>query len=346
MIRLTAVIELEGQAPRALTYESNARSITLGRDPGTDFQVPLSTVSRQHARIIESDGVYFIEDLGSTHGSVLNGKALPKGEKKILRDGDIIELTKAKITCSLQADKVAVSDPGEGTNVIAVKAVQGILGRLGEARDDGPFFRVITGADEGVRLPLSGSLSEWTIGRGKDCAFVLNDPNISRHHALVKKDWNGFTVQDLGSRNGVTVNDTRLRKPRRLRDKDEVYIGPVKLLFIDPDADLLASLKGVPGFDMADPIEEMGNEASIMGAPGATEESQPGSNNTSDGPDGQHQDQSQPTVSDGDEATELGDIDPELLANAKPRFPVEWIIIGVAGLLVVAAIVILFFALG
>ena len=82
MIRLTAVIDIEGQAPRALTHESNARSIVIGRDPSADFQLPLSTVSRHHARISEVDNVYTLEDLGSTHGTAINGKVITKGEKR------------------------------------------------------------------------------------------------------------------------------------------------------------------------------------------------------------------------------------------------------------------------
>lgn len=60
MIRLNAVIEIEGQAPRALAHESTAQAIILGRDGSADFQIPLSTISRQHARIAEADGLYVI----------------------------------------------------------------------------------------------------------------------------------------------------------------------------------------------------------------------------------------------------------------------------------------------
>lgn len=250
MIRLTAVIEADGQAPRALTYESNARSIVIGRDVTSDFQLPLATISRHHARIMEADNVYLLEDLGSTHGSMVNGKPVEQGQKKILRNGDIIELTRAKITCAIEQDKVVSAEPGEGTQAIAARAVQGILGRLGEAKSEGPFLRVLTGLDENIRYPLAAPLSEWTLGRSKDCECVLNDANVSRRHATIKKDWNGYVIQDLGSKNGVLINERAITKSRRLKDRDEITIGPVKLIFIDPDAGLLDALKGVPGFEV------------------------------------------------------------------------------------------------
>lgn len=328
MIRLTALIDIEGQATRALTHESNARGFIIGRDGSADFQIPLSTISRQHARISETDGVYVLEDLGSTHGTVLNGKRLEKGEKKLLRNGDIIELTRARITATIEDEKVASIDPNEGTQAIAAKAVQGILGRLGEARSEGPFFRMLVGPDEGARFGLGGAQTEWTMGRSKDCEILLDDPNVSRRHAQVKKDWSGYVIADLGSKNGVLVNDKLIQKPRRLKDKDEITIGPVKLVYIDPDAVLLDALKDVPGFQVDEPVDD---EPSHMGAP--------------EGPDGEAaaaQVAAEAAPAEPPKPVELEPdltgIDPKLLEPAAGRFPTEWVVIG-AGVVLLGAIV-------
>lgn len=340
MIRLTAVIEVEGHAPRAITHESNARSIVLGRDASADFQLPLSTISRQHARISETDNVYVIEDLGSTHGTLLNGKKLESGQKKVLRNGDVLEISKAKITCAIEQEKVASGNPGEGTQALAARAVQGILGRLGEANNDGPFLRIIAGVDEGARLPLGGTLSEWALGRSKDCECVLNDPNVSRRHAIIKKDWNGFIISDLGSKNGVLINDQQIARPRRLKDGDEITIGPVKLIFIDPDADLLAALKGVPGFDVDEgEAEPMASNPSHVGAP------QDEDGEAEDGM-GVHPLAAPPEYAAQPEEDEMASIDPALLISAEPRLPVDWLVIGGVGVLVVASAIALFLILG
>jgi pSer/pThr/pTyr-binding forkhead associated (FHA) protein len=327
VIRLTALIDIEGQATRALTHESNARAFVIGRDGSADFQVPLSTISRQHARISETDGVYVLEDLGSTHGTVLNGKRLDKGEKKLLRSGDIIELTRARITATIEDEKVASIDPNEGTQAIAAKAVQGILGRLGEARSEGPFFRLLVGPDEGARFGLGAAQTEWTMGRSKDCEIVLDDPNVSRRHAQVKKDWNGYAIIDLGSKNGVLVNDKLIQKPRRLKDKDEITIGPVKLVYIDPDAQLLDALKDVPGFQVDEPADD---EPSHMGAPEGPESEAAAAQVAAEvAPEPPRPVEQEP---------DLTGIDPELLRPATGRFPTEWVIIG-AGVALLGAIV-------
>jgi pSer/pThr/pTyr-binding forkhead associated (FHA) protein len=330
VIRLTAVIEVEGHAPRALTCESNARTIVLGRDASADFQLPLATISRHHARISETDNVYVIEDLGSTHGTLLNGKKIDSGQKKVLRNGDIIELTRAKITCAIESEKVASAEPGEGTQAIAARAVQGILGRLGEAKSEGPFLRVLAGPDENARYPLAGALAEWTLGRSKDCECVLNDANVSRRHATIKKDWNGFVILDLGSKNGVLVNDKAITRPRRLKDRDEITIGPIKLLFVDPDADLLDALKGVPGFE----VEELEPEPEPMEA-GPSHAGAP--QRDIEPPMGGEGPAAPRVVAPMEEEDDLANIDPSLLEPAESSGGFDWIIIGGVTLLLIAS---------
>ncbi len=257
MIRLTALIENEGQSPLALSHESNALSVLLGRDPSADFQIPLATVSRHHARISESDGVYVLEDMGSVHGTSLNDTKIQKGEKKVLRDGDVLQISKAKITVSIEKTRLASVAPEDTTQVAAVKAIKGILGRLGESQQDGPFLRILSGPGEGNKLPLTGAVSQWTVGRVQGCEWVLQDNNVSRKHFTVRKDWQGFTVEDAGSKNGTLLNSKPLLKPTRLQDKDEIHVGPIKILFVDPDAELLSALKHVPGFAASEPAQEV-----------------------------------------------------------------------------------------
>ena len=343
VIRLNAVIEIEGQAPRALTHESTATTIILGRDASADFQIPLSTISRQHARITEADGVYVIEDLGSTHGTIVQGKKITKGEKKVLKDGDVIELTKAKVKISIENERFIEAVSGEGTKAIAARAVVGILGRLGEAQGEQEYFRVLNGADEGTRFVMQGGFSEWNFGRSKDCEFVLNDPNVSRKHARVKRDWNNIIIEDLGSKNGVLVNDQLVKKTRKLKDRDEITIGPVKLVYINPDADLLKAIEDVPGFQKEEP-SEVEAEASIMGAPDGGP--QPHEGSATEGGELPELIPGEGTLNGGGAAAapaaaDMGDvdaIDPELLTSKSSKVPFEWIVIGLVTLLIAASV--------
>lgn len=365
---------MDGQSPRALTHESSAHSIIIGRDSSADFQIPLSTISRQHARISLTDDLYIIEDLGSTHGTMLNGKRVEKGEKKIMHSGDLIELTRARITATIEEiEKPQEPEQDQGTQSIASKAVQGILSMLGDEQSERPYLRILSGPDEGARFVLAGTVTTWTIGRSKECEFVIDDPNVSRRHAEIKKDWSGYSIIDLGSKNGVVINEKLIQKPRRLKDKDEIIIGPVKLIFIDPDAGLLDALKDVPGFEINDSMMT-DDDPPHIGAPTETEQS-----SEAEGEEVVNAESSEDNVSneakaegegenvDGSEATEgeviqdfseqsdsLEDafasnpdlssmIDPELLQSNKSKFPTEWLIIGFGAVLLITILVLLVF---
>jgi FhaA, N-terminal domain/FHA domain len=70
-----------------------------------------------------------------------------------------------------------------------------------------------------------------TIGRAKDADCVLRDPNVSRHHAELRRGPGGeWTIADLGSTNGVKVNDRRVGSAR-LNAGDSVTLGTTTFRF-------------------------------------------------------------------------------------------------------------------
>jgi pSer/pThr/pTyr-binding forkhead associated (FHA) protein len=65
--------------------------LTIGRAAGCGVSLPDDTfVSNVHARVYERDGDVFVEDLGSTNGSLVNGATLTSATK--LRKGDRIQV--------------------------------------------------------------------------------------------------------------------------------------------------------------------------------------------------------------------------------------------------------------
>lgn len=69
-----------------------------------------------------------------------------------------------------------------------------------------------------------------TLGRHYDNTIVLLDYSVSRTHARIDCTEGRFFIQDLGSSNGVLVNDTKIER-RELKDFDLVIIGKIMLLF-------------------------------------------------------------------------------------------------------------------
>jgi len=75
---------------------------------------------------------------------------------------------------------------------------------------------------------LSGS--RMTIGRSRECDIVVDDANVSRRHAELHADGDGWRISDLGSTNGVKVNRRRV-EDAVLRHGDRVTIGLTDLDF-------------------------------------------------------------------------------------------------------------------
>jgi FHA domain/FhaA, N-terminal domain len=79
------------------------------------------------------------------------------------------------------------------------------------------------------RYVLDGERS--TVGRSRDADCVLRDPNVSRHHAELRRSPAGeWTIADLGSTNGVKVNGRRVGSTR-LKSGDQVTLGTTTFRF-------------------------------------------------------------------------------------------------------------------
>lgn len=82
--------------------------------------------------------------------------------------------------------------------------------------------------------PVDGG-AELTIGRAPDCDLVLDDPSVSKLHALLR--WNDqkkvCTLEDKGSSNGTVLNGAiRIRKAVLLRDGDIISFGEISFWYL------------------------------------------------------------------------------------------------------------------
>ena len=69
------------------------------------------------------------------------------------------------------------------------------------------------------------------IGRGNNCDIVVKDPLISREHCLIEYD-GGYSLRDLGSKNGTVLNRKVLSRRASLYYGDRIVIGSTVLRFL------------------------------------------------------------------------------------------------------------------
>ena len=87
-----------------------------------------------------------------------------------------------------------------------------------------------------VRGPSAGTILEirrrTVAGRDTACDLVLQEPGISREHAIFQDDGETLTVTDIASTNGTFVNGTQIHQATTLRPGDVVTMGGCELEFV------------------------------------------------------------------------------------------------------------------
>jgi pSer/pThr/pTyr-binding forkhead associated (FHA) protein len=89
--------------------------------------------------------------------------------------------------------------------------------------------------DEGKRTPLSLGRDEYTIGRGEENTVRLTERNISRKHAVLRRNGGGWVVTDPSSYNGSYVNGVRLVGEHLITQGDVLQVGDYRLEFTDEE---------------------------------------------------------------------------------------------------------------
>ena len=93
-IKQQAFLEIIGRSEDNQVLEIGEREVIIGRSSACKLRLPSKNVSRKHARIFFRNDEYYIEDLGSTNGTYVNGIRVVKCA---LRRNDLIYIGGAKI---------------------------------------------------------------------------------------------------------------------------------------------------------------------------------------------------------------------------------------------------------
>ena len=115
------ILSFEGSVIREVPLDKER--VTVGRKPHNDIQIENLAVSSEHARIVTILNDSFLEDLGSTNGTLVNGNPI---KKHILQNNDVIEIGKytLKFMGEAAAGGQAASEDFERTMVLRAPAAK------------------------------------------------------------------------------------------------------------------------------------------------------------------------------------------------------------------------------
>lgn len=204
-------------------------TIHIGRGDDNDVVIGDSYASTQHAKIVTFFSASYVQDLGSTNGTYVNGKRI---KMHTLRDGDAITIGHHRLV--MRADAPAAqaatepAPPPQATTVISREALDKALAArapqggqapttapAGPAPDaapaNGPFVQVVAGASVGQQVPITDPVTELAIG-----VHLEGDANERRLR---------YVADAKGAARTVMVNGRRVAaEPVPLKDMDMLQI--------------------------------------------------------------------------------------------------------------------------
>ncbi len=102
--------------------------------------------------------------------------------------------------------------------------------------DEVAFLVAQSGPLNGQRWAIKSAI---ILGRENNCDIVINDRQVSRHHARIIKSGRNVSLEDLDSKNGTHLNGLLISNPANLHDGDVIQIAVAqKFLFLSSDATL------------------------------------------------------------------------------------------------------------
>ena len=244
--------------------------LTIGRHDDNVLPLPSRGVSRTHAQIMKEGDDFFLCDMGSGNGTVLNGVKLTPHERYLLRNRDAIIIDTYELRFFAADDLVDKSYDEEVTenDILEVKLLKKVLKAFD--KETVPSFEILNGSAEGAKFHLMDDLPEFVIGRDPDADVPIDEQVISRAHAKIIKRWGGIAIRDLESKNGTFVNNRKIVE-EYLHDGDRIALGTIVLMFRNPQELNLALLAetvppktkpahvapaDIPGIEEAAPLDE------------------------------------------------------------------------------------------
>jgi len=210
-------------------FELGQERLTIGRKPENDIQIDNLAVSGKHSMIITILDDSFLEDLGSTNGTYVNGKLV---KKHALKDGDVIAIGKHELKY-INENASDDDDEFEKTMIIKPGSASAAVAAAQAAQDAGAAP---------APTPQGGASPAASGGMPLGRLTVLNGPIAGKELELTKalitlgkpsRRPQGYFLTHIESSGGFpVVNGAEVgAKAYQLKDGDLIELASIKMEF-------------------------------------------------------------------------------------------------------------------
>ncbi len=179
---------------------------TVGSAQDNAVVLPGAGVAAHHASVTVRDRSYVLNVLDNSARTHVNAR--PVREKALLRMGDVVSLDTVQFMLKPDRDEVIRTKVPASTSAVSEAAYDDPNVTRTRMAPPRAVLRGVSGAYFGKIIPIRGRL---TIGRGSECDLILDEPEMSRKHAMIENSGDGIYLRDLGSSNGTFVNGVQVR---------------------------------------------------------------------------------------------------------------------------------------
>lgn len=199
-------------------FDLSADIITIGSGSRNTIVILDNDVSREHCRLIRVMADYELQDLNSARGTFVSGQRV--GTSWVLKPGMFIELGENVTLEYERSDAKAELDQLDDAPPIHAHSDR-------PSEDASPFLVMTVGPKPGNVIALR--TPQVRIGRDLTNDLAIQDPEISRFHAVLRWSNNTYYLEDLGSTNGTLLNGKVLtaKVPVALRANDVIQVATV-----------------------------------------------------------------------------------------------------------------------
>ena len=227
------VLSLNGSVLRE--YQLTKERVTIGRKPDNDIHIDNLAVSGQHALIITILNDSFLEDLGSTNGTYVNGKLI---KKHALQHGDVITVGKHELkyineqasSADSDFEKTMIIRPGMADQSAA--AVKSATEKAEQAAASAPGGAATAAKEEELPLGKIQVLNGPATGKEleiRKALTTLGRPGVQV--AVITRRPQGYFITHVEGKHPVVNGQSIGAQAHPLKDNDVIELAGVKMEF-------------------------------------------------------------------------------------------------------------------